>query len=62
MVNVNHYGQIYFKTMIKFVIDNSVQFETILNDTSNVIDSVFAIFQPRLEQLNLTFHHRFRTL
>ena len=29
-VNVNQYGQTYFKTMVKFVIDNSVQFETIL--------------------------------
>ena len=32
----------------------------ILNDTSNLIDSIFAIFQKRLEQLNLTFHHRLR--
>ena len=32
----------------------------ILNDTSNVTDSVFGIFQKRLEQLNRTFHHRFR--
>ena len=30
---------------------------TILNDTSNVTDNVFAIFQKRLEQLNRTFHH-----
>ena len=29
----------------------------ILNDTSNVTDSVFAIFKKRLEQLNRTFHH-----
>ena len=29
-MKVNQYGQIYFKTMVKFVIDNSVQFETIL--------------------------------
>ena len=29
----------------------------ILNDTSNVTDSVFAIFQKRLQQLNRTFHH-----
>ena len=28
-----------------------------LNDTSNVTDSVFAIFQKWLEQLNRTFHH-----
>ena len=29
-MNVNQYGQIYFKRMVKFVIDKSVQFETIL--------------------------------
>ena len=29
-VNVNQYGPIYFKTIVKFVIYNSVQFETIL--------------------------------
>ena len=28
-----------------------------LNDTSNVTDSVFDIFQKRLEQLKRTFHH-----
>ena len=27
-MNVNQYGHIHFKTMVKFVIDNSVQFET----------------------------------
>ena len=32
----------------------------ILNDTSSVTDKVFAIFQKRLEKLNLTFHHLFR--
>ena len=30
---------------------------SILNDTSNVTDSVFAIFLKRLEQLNRTYHH-----
>ena len=39
-----------------------VPISNILNDTSNVTDSVFAIFQKRLEQLNLTFHNRFRIL
>ena len=29
-VNVNQYGQIYFKTMVKFEIDNSGQFESIV--------------------------------
>ena len=43
-----------------FFMLNSTEHEnydiSILNDTSNVTDSVFAIFQKRLEQLNRTFH------
>ena len=53
------FGLVYYQKQNYFV-GNYFLKCNILYDTSNITDSVFAIFQNRLQQLNLPFHHRFR--
>ena len=59
-VNINNYNDLDMNLYTFNLVLIQVFFQYILNDTSYVTDSVFGIFQKRLEQLNRTFHHRFR--